>query len=94
VKVEDKLAIRRFLGNAIGCMSVTCSPMALWGMVALRFTPKLFDLPLNGWMAIWGVGLLLAFAAALLGSWKWVFAALAAVIEFFATMTLIFWYFG
>jgi len=69
--------------NVIGCLSVSCS-MAIWVLLCLkiviRHLPEKFDLPVNGWIMVWGAALLLALIAAKFGSRWWALAAILPVI--------------
>lgn len=51
--------------------------------------PLLSDVPFNGWIVIWAVGLLLALLAAVLDFRRWFFAAALPVITFFATIAIV-----
>lgn len=83
---------RRLISNSIGCLSIACS-LGLWVLVCIGRVighfPLLPDLPFNGWVLIWAAGLLLALAAAALGSRRWAFAAILPVISFIAAFVIV-----
>lgn len=87
------MATRKVMGNTPGCLSIVCSPLSLWGLVAMHL-PSRFDLSFNGWAVIWACGFLLSFTGAWLSSRWWLINTELIVVSFFATMTLIFAYFG
>ena len=85
------MMIRKLISNSIGCLSIACS-LGFWILVGvgrmIGHFPVLFDLPFNEWVLIWAAGLLLALAAAALGSRRWAFAAILPVISFIAAFVI------
>jgi len=76
--------------NASGYASLVCS-LSFWVLLALRLIPGIpsIDISFNYWLAIWTVGLVLAFVAAARGSGKWVWAVLLPLGSFFPVIVLI-----
>ena len=84
---------RRTTANGIGCLSVACS-LAFWLWAGLfLFTPlnkseawlRLVDEPVL-WIMLWIAGFLLGLIATALGSKRWAFAAVLALVSFGAAV--------
>ena len=78
------------LADAFGYASLVCS-LSFWILLALRLVPRFprIDLSFNYWLAIWIVGLVLAFVAAARGSKRWAWATLLPLVSFFLVTVLI-----
>lgn len=76
--------------NAFGYASLVCS-LSFWVLLALRLIPGFprIDFSFNYWLAIWAVGIVLAFVAAARGSGRWAWAALLPLAGFFVVIVLI-----
>ena len=76
--------------NAFGYASLICS-LSFWVLLALRLIPGFprIDLSFNYWLAIWTLGLVLAFVAAAIGSGRWAWAVLLPLGSFFLVIVLI-----
>lgn len=81
---------RKASANAFGYASLICS-LSFWVLLALRLIPGFprIDLSFNYWLAIWTVGLVLAFVAASRGSVRWAWAVLLPLGSFFLVIALI-----
>lgn len=90
---------RKAISNGAGCLSIACS-LAFWTWAALfLFTPLNRSqawLSLGTatgspyvWLSLWIVGLVLAVLAAVLGSRKWIAAAVLALASFAAAAWLV-----
>jgi hypothetical protein len=88
------MARRRIVARVLGYLSVVCSPLSLWLLFWVKFVPKQFDMPFNGWAGVWATGFALSCAAAWLGSRWWLLSTLTIVASFCGTMILVFAYFG
>lgn len=71
------------VSNLLGWSSIACS-LSFWIILALSRVPFLahLDLTFNQFCVVWGVGIVLAISAALLGRRRWAWAALLPVINF------------
>jgi len=76
--------------NAFGYASLICS-LSFWVLLALRLIPGFprIDFSFNYWLAIWTVGLVLAFVAAALGSGRRAWAVLLPLGSFFLVIVLV-----
>jgi hypothetical protein len=85
---------RRVAANIIGCLGILCS-IGFWIEVAVTrvtgATPHLLDMGLDGWIACWALGLVLALLAATLGSRRWAFGALLPLASFLAVIAATDW---
>ncbi len=80
---------RRLIANLIGWLGIICS-LAFWVWVWIlphlslhqREVWMRFDLGVsNVWPALWLAGFLLPFASAIIGSRRWIFAAIVPVVS-------------
>jgi hypothetical protein len=85
---------RKALANTIGLLSIVSSS-ALWIEIALgkalRHVPAWIDIGLNGWLAGWVIGLLLAIVATTLWPRRWALVLLFPVLSFLSALALVSW---